>query len=363
MNRMRYILTMVLLAAGMVLACQTVRPAGGVTVRLASSVAPETLGDPLRPRVKIETSLGDILLELNVEQAPATVLHFVQYVRKGFYDGTIFHRVKKNSLIQGGGYTRDMAKKAADLPDAFERRWSHALPSKLGSAALVHGAHAGETGTAEFFINVVENRKLDEGPTKERFAVFGQVVDGMETVKRIRNTPVGTHSKYAAGLLAVVPVKPVVINSVRLVTAFDAELVETVARRATRPSAELLAEAIKEFETRYGKKFQTTDSGLQYLDIRIGGGPQPLETDTIEYQYRGTLVDGTVLADTYATRPATDLVSGLIKGMREGLTTMNEGGERILIVPFELAFKSDGIPGHIPAAATLIFRVELLAIN
>jgi cyclophilin family peptidyl-prolyl cis-trans isomerase len=163
------------------------------------------------PRVKLATSSGDVVLELAADQAPATVANFVQYVKDGFYDGTIFHRVIANFMIQGGGFTPEFEKKSTREPIPNEA--DNELRNQRGSIAM---ARTGEphSATAQFFINVVDNPNLDHKAKNPRgwgYAVFGRVVDGMDVVDSIRNVQTGNRGSYRN-----VPREPVIIRSATL---------------------------------------------------------------------------------------------------------------------------------------------------
>jgi cyclophilin family peptidyl-prolyl cis-trans isomerase len=163
------------------------------------------------PRVKLATSSGDVVLELAADQAPATVANFVQYVKDGFYDGTIFHRVIANFMIQGGGFTPEFEKKSTREPIPNEA--DNGLRNQRGSIAM---ARTGEphSATAQFFINVVDNPNLDHKAKNPRgwgYAVFGRVVDGMDVVDSIRNVQTGNRGSYRN-----VPREPVIIRSATL---------------------------------------------------------------------------------------------------------------------------------------------------
>jgi len=328
-------------------------------------VPPETQGDPLHPQVKIETTLGGILVMLDAERAPATVLNFLQRVKDGFYDGTVFHRVVKDSMIQGGGYTLDMAEKTADLKPDVSDNWRSAELNKRGTVALIRDRRVqdGQSVSTQFYINVVNNLSLDVPTNRGTLAVFGRVVGGEDTVERIRNTPVGTHPAYADGRSKVVPVEPVVIKSVRLVSEFDAARAQAAVVEMQQKQTRQVEDVIGALEKETGRTAGTTESGVRFVDLALGTGPSPLPSDTIQFRYRGTLLDGTVFESTFDTDPADRLVEDLITGMQDGLRTMKEGGRRTMVIPPELGFGEGGIPGTIPPNATLIFEVELLAIR
>jgi cyclophilin family peptidyl-prolyl cis-trans isomerase len=161
------------------------------------------------PRVLLKTSLGDITLELDEKAAPITVDNFLQYALEGFYDGTIFHRVIADFMIQGGGLTPDMREKPTHPPIRNEA--ANGLRNLRGAVAMARTDEP-DTATAQFFINTVNNPFLDHRRrTKEDFgyAVFGWVTEGMEVVDRIASveaSSVGPHDD--------VPTTPVVIRSV-----------------------------------------------------------------------------------------------------------------------------------------------------
>jgi cyclophilin family peptidyl-prolyl cis-trans isomerase len=144
--------------------------------------------------VIIETSLGNIEVELDSANAPITVENFLSYVEEGHYDGTIFHRVISNFMIQGGGFTSDGKQKETNAPIKLESR--NGLENKRGTIAMAR-TNVPDSATSQFFINVVDNDFLNyaDGPGREGYAVFGKVVSGMETVDKIKavetgNTPI-----------------------------------------------------------------------------------------------------------------------------------------------------------------------------
>lgn len=155
--------------------------------------------------VKLATSQGDIRIELDAEKAPKTVANFLQYVKSGHYNGTIFHRVIGDFMIQGGGFTPDMKQKPTKAPIPLESR--NGLSNVRGSLAM---ARTGDpnSATAQFFINVADNNRLDAEQSADGngYAVFGQVVSGMEVVDKIRAVPV-----TELGMYANVPATPILI--------------------------------------------------------------------------------------------------------------------------------------------------------
>ena len=161
-------------------------------------------------RVQMVTSHGTIVLELDEEKAPQTVANFVRYADEHFYDGTIFHRVIDNFMIQGGGFTPDLQQKPTHDPIPNEAK--NGLKNSRGTIAMARTADP-HSATAQFFINVRDNGFLDY-PSRDGwgYCVFGKVVDGLEVVERIRQTPPTTVGPYSD-----VPAEPVVIRSVTVV--------------------------------------------------------------------------------------------------------------------------------------------------
>ncbi len=141
-------------------------------------------------KVKLDTSLGTIVLELDREKAPKTVDNFLQYVKAGHYDGTIFHRVIADFMVQGGGMKPDMSEKPTRPPIPLESR--NGLSNVRGTVAMAR-TMVPDSATAQFFINVKDNAFLDQANSRDGngYAVFGKVVAGMDVVDKIRAVPVG----------------------------------------------------------------------------------------------------------------------------------------------------------------------------
>ncbi len=166
---------------------------------------------PKPPRVKLETSLGDIVLELDEAKAPKTTANFLQYVREGHYDGLIFHRVIDGFMIQGGGLTANMQERKTRAPIPNEA--NNGLKNRAYTIAMAR-TNDPHSATSQFFINVKDNAFLDyKAPTPQGwgYAVFGKVVKGTEVVDRIRAVPTTTK-----GFFENVPVTPVVIRKATL---------------------------------------------------------------------------------------------------------------------------------------------------
>jgi len=165
--------------------------------------------------VRLDTSLGPITLELADDKAPKTVENFLAYAREGFYNGTIFHRVIDGFMIQGGGFTTDFQQKPTRAP--IKNEADNGLKNQRGTIAMARTSDP-QSATAQFFINVKDNPALDytsATPQGWGYAVFGQVIGGMETVDKIRQTPTGTGGPGFRD----VPKTPVIIQSVTVLPA------------------------------------------------------------------------------------------------------------------------------------------------
>jgi len=350
-------------AAVIVTGCQAPRTQSQAATGAEAPPGLEAPEVTLHPRVMIETTLGDIVVELNGEKAPGTVLNFVQYVQSKFYEGTIVHRVLKDTMIQGGEYTADMETKLIGLRPGPKGAWQSNLKNERGTIAMIRGRGTTGSASAQFYINIAENPNLDDPQWRGVYTVFGKVVEGMDTVDRIRNTPVGPHPKYAAGRSVVVPVEPVFIESAKLLTPFDQIQAQAILAADQAEQEDRVDKLVKQLEEKAGVKAVTTESGLRYVDFVVGQGMSPLPTSTIEFQYRGTLIDGTEFESTYKAKPAVREIALLIPGLQEGLTTMNEGGQRTIVILPELGFGEGGIPRVIPPDSVLIYEIELLAVQ
>jgi peptidyl-prolyl cis-trans isomerase A (cyclophilin A) len=176
---------------------------------VALTIPPAALAAGKNPVVVMETSLGNVKIELYPQKAPVTVKNFLDYVNSGFYNATIFHRVINGFMIQGGGFTADLQPKPTKAP--IKNEADNGLKNDRGTIAM---ARTGDpnSATAQFFINVVDNQGLNRpSPDGFGYAVFGKVIEGMDVVDKIKAVPTGFSKGFRD-----VPQTPVVIKSVKV---------------------------------------------------------------------------------------------------------------------------------------------------
>ena len=157
-------------------------------------------------KVRLATSMGDVVLELDKEKAPKSVDNFVEYVKAGHYDGTVFHRVIQTFMIQGGGMKPDMSEKPTRPPIPLEA--GNGLSNLRGTVAMARTSMP-NSATSQFFINVVDNQRLDAAGGG--YAVFGKVTEGMDVVDKIKSVTTGNKGPHQN-----VPVQPILINKASL---------------------------------------------------------------------------------------------------------------------------------------------------
>ena len=178
------------------------------------SVAQETLAQAA-PRVKFATTAGDFVVEVYPDKAPKTAENFLQYVNDKHYDGTIFHRVIDNFMVQGGGFDARYSEKKTRAPVAHEGREALAKggPKNVVGTLAMARTNDPQSATAQFFINVKDNAFLDPTAQQPGYTVFGKVVSGMEVVQKIKTSPTGAGGPFPSD----VPKTPILINSATLV--------------------------------------------------------------------------------------------------------------------------------------------------
>ena len=188
--------------------------------------APATNQNPSpNPIVEFETSQGNFTVELYPEKAPKTVANFMQYVKDGFYENTIFHRVINRFMAQGGGFERDMTEKSTRAPIANES--NNGLLNEIGTIAMARTMDP-DSATAQFFINLADNQFLNytsPDPEQIGYCVFGKVTSGFEVVQKIGLSPTANTGRNAD-----VPVRPITIKSVKLLN----ELAKEPAKEVTK---------------------------------------------------------------------------------------------------------------------------------
>jgi len=182
------------------------KPADKTAAKVAAADAPAAA-----PKVKIKTSMGEITVELYPDKAPKSVENFLTYAKSGFYDDTIFHRVIAGFMIQGGGFTKDLSQKKTRAPIAIESK--NGLSNLRGTLAM---ARTGDpnSATAQFFINTVDNARLDYATdANPGYAVFGKVISGLDVVDKIRAVATGAQGPFRSD----VPTTLVTIEKMTLV--------------------------------------------------------------------------------------------------------------------------------------------------
>jgi peptidyl-prolyl cis-trans isomerase A (cyclophilin A) len=187
---------------------------------IANAQTPAKVADSAAPgpKVLLHTNQGDITIELNAAKAPKSVDNFLQYVKEGFYDGTLFHRVIPKFMAQGGGWTKDMQRKRAHAP--IHNEANNGLSNLRGTVAMAR-TNDPHSAAAEFFVNLVDNKRLDyvpdpnggANPVSWGYAVFGKVVSGMDVVDKIGAIETGPGGAFQSD----VPKTPVIIEKASIV--------------------------------------------------------------------------------------------------------------------------------------------------
>ena len=184
-----------------------------VSTMIFAAQQSDTINVEPTKQVVLETSKGDIVLELAPEAAPITVNNFLQYVDNGYYNGLVFHRVIKGFMIQGGGFGTEMDEKITRDPIKNESQLEARLSNRRGTIAMARTPVA-DSATSQFFINHRDNEFLDGKPNQHGYTVFGHVIKGMEVVDTIAEVETGYRMGHSD-----VPVEPVLIQKAYLVGA------------------------------------------------------------------------------------------------------------------------------------------------
>lgn len=178
---------------------------------LALVLAGGARADEQTTLVKVVTNMGDFVIEVRPERAPLTAPNFLRYVKEGFYTNTLIHRVVPNFVIQGGGHDATTMN-LKPTHESIVNESGNGLQNKRGTVGLARTT-APHSGNAEFYINLVDNPDLDPLPTRWGYAVFGRVVQGMDVIDRIGETPTGAVGPFKQDA----PLKPVIIESMSIV--------------------------------------------------------------------------------------------------------------------------------------------------
>jgi cyclophilin family peptidyl-prolyl cis-trans isomerase len=160
--------------------------------------------------VRVDTSMGSFTIRLETQRAPLTVENFLKYVRAGHYDGTVFHRVIQNFVAQGGGYAANFEAKPTQAGVVNES--GNGLLNRRGTVGLAR-TEAPHSGNSQFFINLADNPDLNPIPTRWGYAVFGEIVEGMDVVDRIGHVPTGEWGPFKTDA----PLKPIVIEKITII--------------------------------------------------------------------------------------------------------------------------------------------------
>ena len=221
----RLLFSLLLLLPGFAVAQQVSKPAAKPAEASATEPA-------AAPQVTFKTSLGEFTVELYPDKAPKTVDNFLEYVNSGFYDGTVFHRVVDNFMVQGGGFTQDLKHKPTR--PAIPNEANNGLSNVRGSLAMARTMDP-QSATAQFFINVVDNPRIDfSGDQNSQtwgYCVFGKVISGMDVIDKIKALPTGAMGPF----LSEVPMPPPVIEKASMVKT---GMPEANAKKAEKPKAE-----------------------------------------------------------------------------------------------------------------------------
>ena len=196
------------LLAGLLLASQLLGGAGYA----AEQTSPTTPTTQSTTQVRVTTSLGSFVIEVYNDRAPLTAANFLRYVHEGFYSNTLFHRVVANFVIQGGGHDATTLQ-LKPTHDAVFNESGNGLQNKRGMVGLARGGPP-HSGNAQFYVDLVDNPDLDPVPTRWGYTVFGRVVQGMDVIDRIGETPTGAAGPFKSDS----PLKPVVIEKIEVIS-------------------------------------------------------------------------------------------------------------------------------------------------
>jgi FKBP-type peptidyl-prolyl cis-trans isomerase len=337
--------------------------------------------------VKMTTSMGDIVIELNRHKAPITVTNFLAYADDGAYNGTIFHRVLSDFVIQGGGMDEKLVPIKTKPP--IKNEWKNGLKNALGTISMARFGGKPDSATSQFFISVKDNRSLDTPRDGAAYAVFGRVIDGMDVVNKIKVVETKKNSRGEKCL----PVEAIFITAVTRVEASTLTAQIEAANKAEQARIEAAQkieaerqkkqeEAKKKTEQAMAEQFNQalefvkgkggdptkgvkSDTGLWHVDTVTGEGETPKPTDKVQVHYTGWLANGSKFDSSVDRGTPFDfsLSGGVIKGWLEGVASMKVGSTRFLVIPPDLGYGARGSGAKIPPNSVLVFEVQLLAIK
>ena len=318
--------------------------------------------------VSFKTSMGEIVIELNRAKAPITVENFLQYVDDSFFDGTIFHRVMPGFVIQGGGFDKQINKKP--VRPGIKNEWQNGLKNLRGTLSMARLGGQADSGTSQFFVNLVDNSSLDQNRDGAAYAVFARVIRGMDVVDKIA----AVNTQRLPTGMGDVPVEPIeVALAARLSDEQAKPLREAAKKKAEQEKKKRMAafqktldEATSFLKTREVDvtKAEVSDSGLWHIDVTEGSGPSPASSQRVSVHYTGWLTNGKEFDSSHKRgRPAEFVLNQVIAGWIEGVGGMKVGGKRYLIIPGNLAYRDRGSPPLIGPNATLVFEIDLLEIK
>ena len=299
------------------------------------------LGDSMK--AEIETSKGQIVIELEFEKTPMTVANFVGLAEKGFYNGLKFHRVITDFMVQGGcpdGTGRGGP--GYQFPDEFHPDLRHSGPGILSMANSGPG-----TNGSQFFITHKDTPWLDDKHT-----VFGKVVSGQDIIDSIAQDDIMESVKIVKNGESALS-----FNAEEVFAEKQEYYVKQEAEKKEKQEAEL---------TELIAKGTTTPSGLTIITEKEGSGPRPESGQTVSVHYAGYLTNGQKFDSSFDRNEPIQFPIGtgrVIKGWDEGIMLLNVGTRAKLIIPPELGYGRQGAGGVIPPNATLIFDVELLDVK
>ncbi len=173
----------------------------------------EARADEPNPQVKVTTNMGEFVIEVRQDRSPLTAANFLRYVREGFYSGTVIHRAVANFVIQGGGHDATTYALKATHENVFNEA-GNGLQNKRGTVGMARG-DAPHSGNAQFYVNLVDNPDLDPVSTRWGYTVFGRIVQGMDVIDHIGETPTGAIGPFKSDA----PLKPVIIEKMEMVAA------------------------------------------------------------------------------------------------------------------------------------------------